>query len=1102
MRRIKGVLRVLICLVFIGITPLNARASGVIDSNIGISQVGPTGQQSGGPTYARTGWLFYCIDLNNNQVTATKAVACSPIVTKGGTPLPDSNIKLVSRYGVDHNGIDTGCPWGTPFGNQDGNSRTEEVNAYFKEIAENGESRAYNKISSAFGVDVANRWKNKELYYVLEPFYWHDIYFEGTPTGIWYCTTAYYWGWMQNFIGLPEKGDSKIRRYTNGVYNYCIQLEDTQEIRALGYTPPADNTQLRTNTDMNTKLNGNGIGIYWYGEGAPASVQTYWSPFGSPGKPEQAGPSGSPKYGTLNIVKSYYTDENNGQKLTFDGNFTSLNTAGNISIMDEPNDYKLVAWEITTELNTDPKVVSNNNLVWNPDGTTLKSGSKPENVNVQAPAKTVYLLFKKVETKAVSVNIAADFILHESMITRRIFLSKPDSTIGNLLALDKVSMNYGSSAHQSSCGGHGSWPNEKHCSGFGLTDASASFSMANSKFKDYPDILATKSGLGQADMIEKDKGVARRVYSYTRKGLSADNVTINNWDYAAMLMRGKDKLTLAEWKNDDLKPDITNLAAHDVLTNASTSGFLVGNNPLGTRRDSAYADKFSTDFVDKSGSANDDGSRTEPKTESEPSDDDGCGSDTETYSLSTETKMDIDVKVEAYSGRSNTSSIDVNSSPRTNLQLGAYKYSSGIEVYSGESIKFYPYIKMRYNVLANDMWLPAYVMGQHNRELFPNDYAEISWGVNNRLGKLTVNSLQWSTHASATDYVKTTFGNDKVGEIKVLPGGATLSLVIKESDRLDVQLTTWQCILEGKGLEHIQKTTGSEPATLRESNAKSNHDSYVSSVINDLEKVSIEQWVTSKIDKDKDVWDCSNASVVGPGLNLSAAKHGDQEGSTESKYYIRPEGTGGVAEASEGDLDVQNVSTTTTYYTIFTNTKGEIRYIKGDSLAQTAELANKGNENRGQIADKNSGEIKTINDRTHIIDKLEDVLERGTGNDTSGTSLTGTHWYNEAFDGITIMVQNTKLKVGFVAPAERSTVLDPKLTQTSDGQKDAFNPLKYNMSQFRTKSYSENYAGESGSGKNNKLGIFKNVPVYTVNLNKYFESDRFLIPNLTVQDLN
>ena len=120
-----------------------------------------------------------------------------------------------------------------------------------------------------------------------------------------------------------------------------------------------------------------------------------------------------------------------------------------------------------------------------------------------------------------------------------------------------------------------------------------------------------------------------------------------------------------------------------------------------------------------------------------------------------------------------------------------------------------------------------------------------------------------------------------------------------------------------------------------------------------------------------------------------------------------------------------------------------------------------------------------------------------SGNDPSGRSKTGTRWYNEAFDGITVYVQTDLLEVGYIDPPQRSTVLDVRLTQTQKNQDDMFNKDKYNMSQYRTREYSHAYPDGEG-----QVGEFKGAPVHMKEMEMLFFSRQFFIPNATVDDLH
>lgn len=255
------------------------------------------------------------------------------------------------------------------------------------------------------------------------------------------------------------------------------------------------------------------------------------------------------------------------------------------------------------------------------------------------------------------------------------------------------------------------------------------------------------------------------------------------------------------------------------------------------------------------------------------------------------------------------------------------------------------------------------------------------------------------------------------------------------------------------------------------------------------ESLCIEQWVNTGMSSP--AW--NGCRAVHEGGDLSFISSG-LRASSEDKYYFRKDGEQGNG-AGEGDLDVQdNGVVRTDTYTFFTNTYGEVRYIKNNVDT------NKGNEKMGELA--SGGMADFLNKRTHIVDKLEAAVERGTGQDKAYgidgmRSKTGTQWYNEAFDGVTIIVQQTVLTVGFKEPGERTTVLDPKLCKPNNkGQSGMFKEGSYSSSQYKCKDHTEQY------GTKDKVGMFKGVDVFTDGLDMLFKSRVFYIPNVNVQDLH
>lgn len=180
-------------------------------------------------------------------------------------------------------------------------------------------------------------------------------------------------------------------------------------------------------------------------------------------------------------------------------------------------------------------------------------------------------------------------------------------------------------------------------------------------------------------------------------------------------------------------------------------------------------------------------------------------------------------------------------------------------------------------------------------------------------------------------------------------------------------------------------------------------------------------------------------------------------------------------------------------YTFFTNTDGEVRYIKNNVNP------NKGSETMGEPA--SGGMADFLNLRTHVVDKLTDAVEQNTGNDQAygdeGIRSGKQRWYSEAFDGVTIIVQKTKLTVGYKVPGERTSVLDPRLCKPNkNGQAGMFADGSYSSSQYKCRDHNEAYMTED------LAGTFKSTSVYTEDMDMFFWSRIFYIPNVNTQDLH
>lgn len=453
-------------------------------------------------------------------------------------------------------------------------------------------------------------------------------------------------------------------------------------------------------------------------------------------------------------------------------------------------------------------------------------------------------------------------------------------------------------------------------------------------------------------------------------------------------------------------------------------------------------------------------------------------------------QMTLNVNWSTYSGTQNTASSTPAAGFTQIFKNG--KQETWLEINYG-TVSFYPYVRMQFDTVTTQ-GSQVYVAGKYQREFTANEHVGVIFNTSKNTGhsivntnfadvkgKISLQSNQWSTHATAVK---------NAGSNCVLPGGAVLDLAILKDDRQTFTVESIKPILSGSGQTQVNATGNSNLPT-NDSQAKTEHKDFVEQVVKALEGLSVQQYISGTLSNPtsitKDVWNMSGAKAVSPTTQ-------------DSKYYFRPDNDTGStsANANMGDIDVKQGKTDVVYYTFFSNTAGDIRCKTGTSLLETSTIKDPDSEgtvilSKGQtgITDKT---IYNINEKTHIVDNLRQAIERNTGSDSDAAWASDGHWYNEAFDGITVIYQKTTLSLGTINPYVRSAVLDPELCPSSTSKSDLF--TKYVASQFKMRDYSELWPGKIG-----KLAEYRGYEFTTQKLDQLFISDIFYIPNVTVQDL-
>ena len=332
---------------------------------------------------------------------------------------------------------------------------------------------------------------------------------------------------------------------------------------------------------------------------------------------------------------------------------------------------------------------------------------------------------------------------------------------------------------------------------------------------------------------------------------------------------------------------------------------------------------------------------------------------------------------------------------------------------------------------------------------------------------LEVQSNQWSTHTSLIKNINSLFGTTD-NAYKVIPGGATLNIKNRDDAKSkDVKVITYQCILEGDGKTQVDYT-GSVSGDFTEATADSNHKATVNSVVESLKTLRLELFGNKSARKEPF-----------SGENITKSKKFNGKSISSDSKYNWDDFNDLYINVAEGNASKEK-------YVFSADAEGNIR-MNGEVIVT-----------KGQGVESISNRTaKTINDKTQVVTQLVKALERNTGKDNSTAwSMTDKKWYNEAFDGVTVLVSTTTINTGLWDPMERSTVFDPKLTP-SQSSKESIGNSFYSF-QMRTAAYSDLYEDEV-----NRVGNFMGVNVYSnVDLTELFKTDKWFSSNITTQDLN
>lgn len=753
----------------------------------------PASDLGTGISYQHTGWLFYLTDPYGNEVSTVKAQYSysTPAQTNAGEAI--ANMGLITINGTKFTAYDKfeyNAPWGPPFDGS-ANFRGNEVKDWLLSDPDgDGHLKAAEIINEWWGEEAALKWETKEVYLVFENFQWGRVIKDGKTTGYWFNGTAHRWGVMLDLLDInaDNAGDPITKKYTNNVFPNCVTLEACPEIELMELNAPSGGGQLLNNemytTTYGKQKTGRGIGIVWNGN---ALTSTYDEPLGSkPGPAPNDKDKIKPGEPTANIVKFYEDKVIKGEEVKIKrSSFTRTPTPRIIAIETEvPTGYKLKGWYTSSTF----KSASGSSPIYDEYKSSMdniQTGSSAKTITLGSEETTLYLLL--VKSKMEEVEVEADRILYESELSKAVNVGSP---------LESQDVTY--SLHALQCKGHcpGYCPghDDEYCTGT-CKDGSKTCSGHEAECPD--DEKCAKHDDGECSCATKtyctmtlvDKALDfKRANSNlpndfiaqtakfkdwvkpaiaTRSGVAAYDI-VKNYNYAYVLHRGtEDKATLCNYK-----PEAGNSIAAELFKlpkkNYKSNEDRVENGQ--------YSGKIPITLLEK-------GADKETSAKS------ATCTATDTASASVNPAVEESVIVKVYRGIEREVDTKVNPAKIVRFTTSSTDMTAGKQLPSRATINFYPYIRMTIqNIDADGEPLEKQevnVLSEFNRQIVPNDYAEIIWSLNP--ANLHIHSLMWSMDKRLTS------GSEVWQQPnKVLKGGAEYEL---STTNQTVTVQTYQTIV-------------------------------------------------------------------------------------------------------------------------------------------------------------------------------------------------------------------------------------------------------------------------------------------------------------------
>lgn len=712
----------------------------------------------------------------------------------------------------------------------------------------------------------------------------------------------------------------------------------------------------------------------------------------------------------------------------------------------EESDYEYVETLISKN---DPDVS-------NPEGESTKS----KEIHIEQGTKTLYIIYKEppAQIKLFSNELSYTYELKD-LVKSRILFS----------IYDTVPASPGTSP---SCGGHGKRGRKCSLRSHAMVDSMWSVKVSNNYDYNSTSFIREYENTGNLG--------GRWSTGISGKSITANSSQVAKPNATFLLIRDNidDLVTLYPHKNNNLLSSLNGLG----ITAESYS-------PNGNRMESeAIKDKdftrtFETDFI----YTEHDTSLSWKWPRSKCNRDHGG-------SYSTQTVTDTEGANKYYSnqnnvkeyyllGQSNTGSEDV-SDMRSDSFGTKYTYNKAYSSTSAD-LKFYPYHLMLYRAKnSNGSPQNVYVTSENLSTMKVYNAVQLGVYKKNPINSL-LSSTQWSTHARSLAFSANT---DKKS---VAPGGAILDIDMGSKGDTELGIRLWQSCLRDEQVETVQADSFNTSL----SKAKEIANNYQSEVKQVLEGYGLVQYGIEGTKTDL------NSVLSGTELHNNTSLNWDGRSyktSNDSKYYLKHDSSG----SDRANFDVLDSKVNKqTFYEISSDVDGNVILKKDNTEIARASLT------QDKSAILSNTEAKLLDDNTKLISNYFNAIDRGLG-DSNKYDRTNSRKYNEAYDGVGVLMTELSFSVGFSDNSgHRTTVLDTLLTSTSESKSDLYN---FDESKVRSFVFATTKVSTTAkdTSKNGYLGTLQgdsnmqSLQSVLSDIQSFVYTKNFYTSNFNVTDLN